>query len=136
VGIKKVEDTHLSNCSLKETILLVEDNLIVRDLCREWLELEGYNVCMAGNGKEALEVYENNLINLVLMDLEMPVMSGFEALKEFKLLKAHLPIIALTGKATVNDRRECKQAGFDDILTKPYDGEGLTDMIEKNLPYN
>jgi CheY-like chemotaxis protein len=117
-------------------ILIVEDNQILRELCNEFLVVDGFDVCAAKNGKEALEIYKRNGIDLVLMDLKIPVMDGFEALKQLKFIRANLPVIALTGKATDEDKYKCKQAGFDDILIKPYEGDRLAAVINKNLPHS
>jgi tubulin-specific chaperone A len=96
------------------------------------LEEKGIEVIVAENGIEAVDaVKKNSGIDLVLMDVMMPEMDGFEAMKNIRADKknAKLPIIALTAKAMKGDREKCIQAGANDYLSKPIDVEKLFSML-------
>jgi CheY-like chemotaxis protein len=104
-------------------ILLAEDNQVNQRLAMRLLEKRGHQVTVAGNGQEAVAAAEENTFDLVLMDLQMPEMDGFEATaalrKREKGTGIHLPVIALTAHALKGDRERCLEAGMDDYLTKP-----------------
>jgi two-component system, cell cycle response regulator DivK len=118
----------------KKTILVVDDTEFNRDLVVQLLE-DDYDVIIAENGAEALEKTEEQRPDLILMDLGMPVMDGWEATR---LLKAndylrHIPIIAVTSHAMVGDEIEARKAGCDDYLPKPIDEDLLIKKIKKYL---
>ncbi len=116
------------------TILVAEDNEFNFEYIKEAISGANMNVIWAKNGKEAVEICKNNNnIDLVLMDIKMPVMDGFEALKEIKLIKPNLRIIAQTAYALPNDEIRIKQAGFNGYLTKPINDDDLIRMIKINL---
>jgi len=104
-------------------ILVAEDNAVNRTLAIRLLEKHGHTIVVAENGREALEVLEREKVDAVLMDLQMPVMDGFEAVRivreREKTTGGHLPIIALTAYAMKGDRERCLEAGADDYVTKP-----------------
>ena len=115
-------------------ILLVEDNEINQMLAMAMLESYGAAVECAGNGREALEKRERASYDLVLMDCQMPLMSGFDATREWRDLEAtessgRVPIIALTANAMAGDRETCIEAGMDDYLAKPFLRADLTRML-------
>jgi two-component system, sensor histidine kinase and response regulator len=104
-------------------ILLAEDNAVNRLLARRLLEKYGYTVIAVQNGQEALEAIEREKPDLVIMDVQMPVMDGLEAIRTIRGTEhtsgLHLPIIALTAHAMKGDRERCLEAGADEYLTKP-----------------
>jgi len=104
-------------------ILLAEDNPVNRLLAKRMLEKEGHTVVVAENGRDALAAIEREGVDLVLMDIQMPVMDGLEAIRAIrakeKTAGGHLLIIALTAHAMTGDRERCMVAGADDYLTKP-----------------
>ncbi len=116
-------------------ILLVEDNLINQKLTRRLLEKKGHRVQVANNGKEALNAWENNTFDLILMDVLMPEMDGFEATSEIrnreKETGGHTPIVALTANAMKGDRERCLETGMDDYLAKPVRGNKLLELVYK-----
>lgn len=116
-------------------ILLAEDNLPSRELVREILETLGYQVIEACDGGEALDKVRGNEPDLVLMDIQMPVMDGFAVLsqlrKEYRFLK--LPVIALTAYAMEGDREKILEAGFDGYATKPINAATLSCEIQRWL---
>ena len=112
------------------TILLVEDNPINQAVATKMLEKAGHRVTVAGNGQEAIEVMEGCEFDLILMDVQMPVMGGIEATQAIRAREARrswalagqwksLPIIAMTAHAMAGDRQRCIEAGMDDYVTKP-----------------
>jgi len=115
-------------------ILLVEDSQINRFLLTNVLEEHGYRVDSAADGLQAIEKIEKNSYDAVLMDIQMPVMDGFEATAKIReseqLTKKHLPIIALTAHAFEEDRKRCLDAGMDHYISKPVDYEQLFSVIE------
>jgi two-component system sensor histidine kinase/response regulator len=104
-------------------ILLAEDNAVNRKLATALLRPRGHTVIASENGREALEALERESVDLVLMDVQMPVMDGLEAMRAIRTKElstgAHLPIIALTAHAMKGDRERCLAAGADDYVTKP-----------------
>ena len=114
-------------------ILLVEDNLVNQRLAVRILEKAGHRVTTAGNGKIALQILEEQSVDLVLMDVQMPEMDGFEAtglIREKEQRSGeHLPIIAMTAHAMRGDRERCLTAGMDDYITKPIASAALLEMV-------
>ena len=103
------------------TILIVEDNEMNRDMLSRRLERKGYEVLLAVDGEEGLEVARANTPDLILMDMSLPIVDGWEATRRLKAddrLK-HIPVIALTAHAMANDRDKALEAGCDDYDTKP-----------------
>ncbi|RJX75170.1 response regulator [Vibrio sinensis] len=102
-------------------ILLVEDNLINQEIAIELLHLAGLDVMTADNGQQAVEMVEKHTFDLVLMDIQMPVMDGYQATKTIRSTGQYdaLPIIAMTANAMSGDREKCLAAGMNDHLPKP-----------------
>ena len=118
-------------------ILLAEDNRVNQVLAIRLLEKSGHEVTVAGNGAEALEEFDQQVFDLVLMDIQMPEMDGFEATaairkSEMKSGK-HIPIIAMTAHAMAGDRKRCLASGMDDYISKPIRLELLLDAIKRCL---
>jgi two-component system sensor histidine kinase/response regulator len=116
-------------------ILLAEDNSINQKLAVRLLEKKGHKVIVAQNGQEALRLWQNNNMDLILMDIQMPIMDGLkatEAIREEELQTGkHIPIIAMTAHAMEGDRERCLRAGMDDYLPKPIDPVKLTEVIKR-----
>lgn len=114
-------------------ILLVEDNRINREFAIETLKSLGCKVEIASNGLEAIEQYQCHELDLILMDVQMPKMDGYEATKEIRKLdksnNKHTPIVALTANAMKGDSEKCKAAGMDDYLSKPVKKDDLKNML-------
>ena len=115
-------------------ILLAEDNAVNQLLTSRVLEKHGHNVVTAGSGRAALEQLEKTSFDLILMDIQMPEMDGFEATaairKEEESTGKHLPIIAMTAHAMEGDRERCLAAGMDGYIAKPVEATALIDAIE------
>ncbi len=111
-------------------ILLVEDNEMNRDMLSRRLERKGYRVVMALDGAQAVAMAESESPALILMDMSLPVLDGWEATRKIKANPAtrSIPIIALTAHAMSGDREKTIEAGCDDYDTKPIE---LTRLLEK-----
>ncbi len=109
------------------TILLAEDDAMNRDMFERRLAWEGFAVVTARNGREALEVALRILPAVILMDIGMPVMDGWQATRELKRRPEtrHIPVIALTAYSAPEDRAACLEAGCDDVMIKPVDFDQL-----------
>lgn len=123
------ENTH------KYTILIAEDEAInfffLEILLKKQIDL-GCAIILAKNRAEAVEICKkNDDINLVLMDLKMPVMDGFEAVKLIKEIRPKLPIVAQTAFSSIEDKEKVFAAGFNDFLSKPINKEALLDVINR-----
>jgi CheY-like chemotaxis protein len=102
------------------------------------LEKSGHQVALAGNGRQAVDALAQSEFDVVLMDVQMPEMDGFEATAEIrrreKISGAHMPIIAMTAHAMTGDRERCIAAGMDDYISKPIRADLLMDLLEKYAP--
>jgi two-component system sensor histidine kinase/response regulator len=119
-------------------ILLVEDNAVNRRLAIVMLQKGGHTVVVAGDGKEALAALGKQEFDLVLMDVQMPEMDGFEATaairEKEKATGTHLPIIAMTAYAMEGDRERALEAGMDDYVSKPFKAKEMLEAIERVFP--
>ncbi len=115
-------------------ILIAEDNSANRKIVRRILEMAGHGVATVNDGEAALAVLDRDRFDLVLMDINMPEMSGYEVTKLYRmehLGEARLPIIALTADATSETERQCREAGMDAVLTKPVEAAQLLAAIDE-----
>jgi CheY-like chemotaxis protein/anti-sigma regulatory factor (Ser/Thr protein kinase) len=119
------------------TILLAEDNYINQMVTVRILEGKGHRVVVGANGRLALEILERQAVDLVLMDIQMPEMDGFQATRAIRereaVTGAHLPIVALTAHATNGYRQKCLDAGMDDYLAKPVCSKDLLEVVNRTL---
>jgi len=106
-------------------ILVAEDNAANRSVIERVLATAGHGVQLAANGEEALAALEAGGIDLVLMDVNMPRVSGYEAARLYRMLRPYPPIIALTGDSSAETERRCHEAGMDAVLTKPIEPHRL-----------
>ena len=116
-------------------LLLVEDNEMNRDMLSRRLERRGYEVVTAVDGEEGLRLARSEAPALILMDMSLPVLDGWEATRQLKAMPETrgIPIIALTAHAMAGDREEAVAAGCDDFDTKPIELERLLGKIEALL---
>ena len=120
------------------TILLVEDNELNRDMLSRRLSRKGFDVQFAFDGQEAVEKAKALMPDLVLMDIGLPVIDGYDATRAIKSDEATkaIPVIALTAHAMAEDRKRCLDAGCDDFDTKPIDLSRLLEKIQTLLGGN
>jgi CheY-like chemotaxis protein len=117
------------------TILLVEDNEMNRDMLSRRLERKGYQVVLAVDGQSGVEMASSHAPDLVLMDMSLPVLDGWEATRRLKADPAtrRIPVIALTAHAMSSDREKALEAGCDEYDTKPIELPRLLGKIEALL---
>ena len=117
-----------------ETILIAEDDNINFLLFQKMMQNKNYKIIRAMNGQQAVDICLNNPnIDLVLMDIKMPIMTGFEAMEQIRPMRPNLPIIAQTAYSSSEDKIKIEEAGFNGYLTKPLNRENLFEMINKYL---
>jgi len=132
-------ETSSSEVEATETlrVLLAEDNVVNQRLAVAVLDRQGHTVTVAGDGSEAVDKWEEGEFDLILMDVQMPVMDGFEATAEIRRREALLPdkprtfIIAVTARARRSDRQNCLDAGMDDYMAKPIRIANLMEILSK-----
>jgi len=122
----------------KQKILLAEDNVVNQKLAIRLLERFGYAVTLADNGRKAVEAARGHRFDLILMDVQMPEMGGFEATAKIRELekrqgKGHTPIVAMTAHAIQGYREKCLEGGMDGYISKPIHAESLKQTIESFL---
>jgi CheY-like chemotaxis protein len=147
VGAKTVGEI-LSSCHTGERpsdeptlkVLLAEDGLINQRVAVGLLKMKGHAVTIANNGKEAVSAVENGRFDVVLMDVQMPEMDGFEATKVIREKEQpsgrHTPIVAMTASAMKGDRERCLEAGMDNYISKPIDPVQLYALLDEYKPSN
>src|SRR5260370_29923203 len=118
-------------------VLLAEDNPVNQRLASRLLEKRGHSVLVVANGLEALEAVEKERFDLVFMDVQMPVMDGFEATTAIRkregASRIRLPIVALTAHAMKGDREKCLAGGMDGYLSKPIRPQELDEVLQDYL---
>ncbi|MFK7951451.1 MAG: response regulator, partial [Ekhidna sp.] len=130
------EDEAIDRSLTGKRVLLVEDNqmniMVAGKFLKKW-ELE---VEVALNGKEGVEKVRDGVFDLVLMDLQMPVMDGYKATREIRKFDEKIPIIALTASALLKVQQEVRDAGMNDYITKPFDPKDLRRKISNYMRVN
>lgn len=140
--MKKVESDYLHNSRMQpvydwnnRVVLITEDEEVNFFYLKTLLQKADAKVIRAKNGKEAVDIISkhNGGIDLILMDLNMPVMDGYEAMRIIKAEHPSIPIIAQTAYTMNNDRHRCLEAGFNDYIAKPINRLALYRMVNENL---
>lgn len=116
-------------------VLLIEDNEMNRDMLSRRLKRQGYQVIVAVDGKQGISKAQSEMPDLILMDMSLPEIDGWEATRQLKAdtTLQHIPIIALTAHAMAGDREKAVEAGCDDYETKPVEFRRLVAKIETLL---
>ena len=116
-------------------ILLVEDNEMNRDMLSRRLERKGFEVAMATDGRQGVEMAQAAPYDLILMDMSLPEVDGWEATRQIRAAPGtkSVPIIALTAHAMIQDRQKCLDAGCTDYLAKPVDRTILLETVARHL---
>ncbi len=123
------QDKVLSNAK----ILVVDDNKVNRLVTQRLLQQKNMHVVTAEGGKQALKLMTQNVFDLVLMDLQMPGMDGFETVKALRKFDTDTPVIALTASEIHSLKKHLKQCGFNDFVSKPFDLKQFYTLLAKNL---
>ena len=118
-----------------QKVLLVEDNEMNRDMLSRRLLRRGFEVVVAGDGEQGLAVAREQLPDLILMDMSLPILDGWEASRRLKAdeVTRHIPVIALTAHAMAGDRDRALEAGCEDYDTKPIEFPRLLEKIDRIL---
>ena len=135
--ISKIEESDHKDFNItslkKSKILLVEDNEINQEIVLGFLEESAIEVAIANNGQEAVDMFGSDHYELILMDLQMPIMDGFEATRRIREKDKDIPIVALTANAMREDVDKTRESGMNMHLSKPIEAEKLYDVLFKYL---
>lgn len=116
-------------------VLIAEDSSVIQNLTRKILQLQNYHIDSAKNGKQVLQKLENEYFDVILMDINMPVMDGIECAREIRALadekKANIPIIAITGNARNYTLEDFNNVGINEYVPKPLNFDNLVNMVKK-----
>jgi len=116
-------------------ILVVDDDEKTRRFACDMLERHGYATTRADSGEQALDIASREVVDLVLLDIQMPGLGGIEAFRRLRALPAwaHVPVIAMTASVMPNERSTMMAEGFDDFLPKPFAIRELVDIVQRGL---
>lgn len=118
-------------------VLVAEDNYINQKLISKLLLNKGYNINIVDDGQKVLDALEKDKYHIVLMDIQMPIMDGYQATKLIRAKEItsgkYIPIIAVTAFAMESDRQKCFEIGMDDYISKPFNKDDFYKIIEKHL---
>ena len=116
-------------------VLIVDDDPVIQLLLRVNMEMEGFDVVTAADGEEGLRLASDTLPDIMLLDVMMPKLDGFEVLKQIRIREAtrELPVILLSAKATTQDEYAGLTAGANEYMTKPFDPPDLIERVKKLL---
>ncbi len=117
----------------RAVILSVEDNTINQEIIHAMAQREGYRVLPAGSGEEAMKLLDTARVDLILTDIQMPVMNGYELTRRIRndSRYKHLPVIAMTAYASEADRRQCIDSGMNEYISKPLEADALYQLCER-----
>ncbi len=121
--------------SASKRVLIAEDSSVIQNLARKILEFQNYDITAVKNGEQVLQILEKEDFNILLLDINMPLMDGMECVRRVRALpeqeKASVPIVAITGKAKNYPEEEFKTAGFNDVLVKPLNFDRLVEVVNQ-----
>ncbi|MGI9545233.1 MAG: response regulator [Cyclobacteriaceae bacterium] len=120
---------------MAKKVLVAEDSSVIQNLTKKILEMQNYEISSVKNGKKVLEILDDQDFDIILMDINMPVMDGMQCAKSVRALtdehKSQIPIIAITGNAQNYSMDDFKQAGINDYLPKPLNFDNLVELVRK-----
>jgi len=118
-------------------ILVAEDNEANQFLIKAITRAEDWEITLVDDGEQAISAYKKDRFDLILMDVQMPVLNGYEATRTIREMEAekgiHTPIIALTAYAMKSDKDQCIEAGMDDYISKPFKRQQFIDVVRNAL---
>ncbi|TAE26824.1 MAG: response regulator [Cytophagales bacterium] len=116
-------------------VLIAEDSSVIQNLARKILEFQNYDITAVKNGEQVMQILAKEDFNILLLDINMPVMDGMECVRQVRALsdktKAEVPIVAITGNAKNYTEEEFKTAGFNDVLVKPLNFDRLVEVVNQ-----
>ncbi len=117
-------------------VLIAEDSSVIQNLVKKILEFQNFEITAVKNGEQVLQMLQKDHFDIILLDINMPVMDGMESVKAIRALadkeKAAVPVVAITGNARNYSEEEFKEAGFNEVLMKPLNFDKLV-MVVKEL---
>ncbi len=117
-------------------VLIAEDSSVIQNLVKKILEFQNFEITAVKNGEQVLQMLQKDHFDIILLDINMPVMDGMESVKAIRALadkeKAKVPVVAITGNARNYSEEEFKEAGFNEVLMKPLNFDKLV-MVVKEL---
>ncbi len=117
-------------------VLIAEDSSVIQNLAKKILEFQNFEITSVKNGEQVLQAIEKDDYDIILLDINMPVMDGMQCIKELRSSddeeKAKMPVVAITGNARNYSEEEFEEAGFDEVLMKPLNFDKLVNVV-KNL---
>jgi len=120
---------------MSKKVLIAEDSSVIQNLTKKILQMQNFDISAAKNGQQVLDVLQEIHFDIILMDINMPVMDGMECTRNIRAMtdpeKARIPIIAITGNAKNYSIAEFKEAGIDDYLPKPLNFDVLVEKVKK-----
>jgi len=133
VANKEYEKTEEKDVSVDISVLIVEDNKTNQFIAKSLLETAGLKTLIANDGKEGVDIFKENKdnIDVILMDIHMPVLNGYEATKQIREIAENIPIIALTADVIRNQSNEYGDVYFDQFITKPFDPEDFVSKVKE-----
>lgn len=120
----------------KPTILIVDDELLIRDLLYDFFSNQGWEIATAENGIKALEILENRSVDLLLTDLKMPGLDGMELTTKVKEDYPNLPIVIMTGFPSIDTAVQALRCKVEDYVIKPFNINQLFKTVEKSVKVN
>lgn len=118
-----------------KSVLIAEDSSVIQNLAKKILEFQNFEITAVKNGEQVIQLLQKESFDVILLDINMPVMDGMECVKSIRKMdgpKAKVPVVAITGNARNYTEEEFKEAGFDDVLMKPLNFDKLV-MVVKGL---
>jgi CheY-like chemotaxis protein len=119
----------------QKRVLIAEDSSVIQNLARKILEFQNYEITAVKNGEQVMQILDKEDFDIVLLDINMPIMDGMECVKAIRELKdkkkATLPVVAITGNAKNYSEEEFKAAGFNDVLVKPLNFDRLVEIVNE-----
>jgi CheY-like chemotaxis protein len=124
-----------TNTMSQKRVLIAEDSSVIQNLARKILEFQNYEITSVKNGEQVLQIIDKEDFDILLLDINMPVMDGMECVKLIRQLpnktKSNIPVVAITGNAKNYSEEEFKTAGFDDVLVKPLNFDKLVEIVNE-----
>jgi CheY-like chemotaxis protein len=120
---------------MSKKVLVAEDSSVIQNLTKKILQMQSFEISSVKNGQQVLDLLQDEKFDIILMDINMPVMDGMECSRNIRALpdpeKSNIPIIAITGNAQNYSIDEFKQAGINDYLPKPLNFDALVEAVKK-----
>jgi CheY-like chemotaxis protein len=118
--------------SSSKNVLIAEDSSVIQNLARKILEFQNFNITVVKNGEQVIQLLENEPFDIILLDINMPVMDGIECVKAIRsnVSTSKLPVVAITGNARNFTEEEYKEIGFNEVLMKPLNFDKLVKVVK------